>query len=419
MSAMIQGRKRTELSRFSGMSRRRPSIGLDHLAFAGAELGNLAVFEMEPGMAEARHQRLVMRRDDERGAELVHLFEEPQQTQCHLVIDIAGGLVGEQQAGPADHRARDGDALLLAARQRRRSGVELVGEADPAQQLGHVLADLLLGEARDAQRQRDIVEGGEMFDQAEILEHDADLAAQRRQLAPGRRGDVATEQRDEAARRPLGQIHELQQAGLAGAAGPGEEVEGTGCELHADVAQHLGPRAIPHADILETNQGARSPSHRGASHHAPPGQDGTMRRFASSRAGASAPAAPAVRAAPPPAPAGRVRGFLCFAPRLSLIRGQRRCPSDDRYLPFLLYPLPCRPGCAGRDRAGGALRSTGRVQLPAVSPPPRRLSVAGWAAYVVVLAGIVAGGLWWTRDEVASRWPATAHYYQMLGIPVE
>ena len=66
-----------------------------------------------------------------------------------------------------------------------------------------------------------------------------------------------------------------------------------------------------------------------------------------------------------------------------------------------------------------ALRSTGRVQLPAVSPPPRRLSVAGWAAYVVVLAGIVAGGLWWTRDEVASRWPATAHYYQMLGIPVE
>ena len=34
-------------------------------------------------------------------------------------------------------------------------------------------------------------------------------------------------------------------------------------ELHGDVAQHLGARAVPHADILEAYQGARSPSHRG------------------------------------------------------------------------------------------------------------------------------------------------------------
>ncbi|HZB92089.1 MAG TPA: DUF3426 domain-containing protein [Stellaceae bacterium] len=65
------------------------------------------------------------------------------------------------------------------------------------------------------------------------------------------------------------------------------------------------------------------------------------------------------------------------------------------------------------------LRGAGRVQLPALAPPRRRLSGVGWAAYLIVLAGIVAGGLWFTRDQVVSRFPATARYYQMLGVPVE
>ena len=64
-------------------------------------------------------------------------------------------------------------------------------------------------------------------------------------------------------------------------------------------------------------------------------------------------------------------------------------------------------------------RGTARVQLPAVQPRRRRLSFVGGTAYVIVLAGIIAAGLWFTRDQVASRWPATARYYQMLGIPVE
>ena len=87
--------------------------------------------------------------------------------------------------------------------------VELVGEPDPVEQLGDILADALLGDAGDAQRQRDIVEGREVIDQAEILEHDADPAADRRQLAARQRGMSRAEQRDQAARRPLGEIHQL------------------------------------------------------------------------------------------------------------------------------------------------------------------------------------------------------------------
>ena len=57
----------------------------------------------------------------ERGAEPVHLLEQAQQPQRHRVVDIAGRLVGEQQVGPRDDGARDGDALLLATRKRRRA----------------------------------------------------------------------------------------------------------------------------------------------------------------------------------------------------------------------------------------------------------------------------------------------------------
>ena len=118
--------------------------------------------------------------------------------------------------------------------------------------------DARLGDAGDAQRQRDVVEGGEMIDQAEILEHDADPAPQRRQLrrAAGARrpGRTARSGRATAARRD----RSAQQARLAGAARPGEKMERAGGELQGDVAQHLGPRAVAHGDILEAHQASIS-----------------------------------------------------------------------------------------------------------------------------------------------------------------
>ncbi len=98
-------------------------------------------------------------------------------------VDVAGRLVGEQDLGLADQRAGDRGALLLPARQHRREGVHAVAEADPAEELDHVgaVARLLLVE--DTERQRDILEGGQVVEQAEILEYDADPPAHRRQVA--------------------------------------------------------------------------------------------------------------------------------------------------------------------------------------------------------------------------------------------
>jgi hypothetical protein len=131
------------------------------------------------------HQRQIVGGDDDGGAEAVQFEKEIEQAAGHRRIDIAGRLVGKQDFGAVDQGAGDGGALLLAARQHRRQHVDALAEPDPFQQFEHVGLVGALVLAAHAQRQRDILIGGQMIEQAEILEDDADAAAQQRQLGRG------------------------------------------------------------------------------------------------------------------------------------------------------------------------------------------------------------------------------------------
>ena len=55
---------------------------------------------------------------------------EVEHALAGVGVEVAGGLVAEQQVGALAERARDGHALLLAARQLGRQRVELRAEAD-------------------------------------------------------------------------------------------------------------------------------------------------------------------------------------------------------------------------------------------------------------------------------------------------
>jgi hypothetical protein len=68
------------------------------------------------------------------------------------------------------------------------------------------VGDILLASAGNAQRQRDIVECREMADQAEVLEHDADAAAERRHRLAGSVGQLLAEQLDVSPCRPLREV---------------------------------------------------------------------------------------------------------------------------------------------------------------------------------------------------------------------
>src|SRR5215211_3970429 len=172
------------------------------------------------------HERNVMSGDHHRRARFVELDKQPQQTLRQTGIDIAGWLVGKQELRTRNHRARNRSTLLLAAGQHRRQRPHpFAAESNPFEQLDHFLTIALLVAADHPQRQRNVLVRGEVVEQPEILENDADAPAQRRQCILAKRRDIMAEQGDEPAGRPERQEQESQQRGLAGARRSGQELK--------------------------------------------------------------------------------------------------------------------------------------------------------------------------------------------------
>ena len=208
-----------------------------------------------PGVAAISAE--VVGRDDDGGAEPVERGEQVQDALRHGRVDVAGRLVGDEQFGAGDDRAGDGDALLLAARQRRRARAGAVGEPDPGEHLAHRALDLVLAMPGDAQRQRDIVERRQMADEAEILEHHADAAAEGGQQVARGVGQFLAEQADPAARRALREVEQFEQRGLARARRAGEEIELPRAKPEVEIAQHFAARAVAQANAVKFDDRAQ------------------------------------------------------------------------------------------------------------------------------------------------------------------
>ena len=90
-------------------------------------------------------------------------------------VEVAGGLVGEDDPGPRGERAGDGDALLLAAGELRRAVAEPVAEPDGVDdRVEPVVVGLAPGQRR---RERDVLERGQRRHEVERLEDEADAVA--------------------------------------------------------------------------------------------------------------------------------------------------------------------------------------------------------------------------------------------------
>src|SRR6266404_5654080 len=262
MNPMIAGRKRPAAFRSRGKSLRsialypRPGgVRRSRSTLRQSVEGSQAVIlDAQLAVMELGHQGFVVGGNHHRGAQLVELLEQMHQAQADPVIHIARGLVGQQQAGPRDDGARDGDALLLPAGKRGRQGIEMVAQAHPGEQFAHVLLHFGFAHPGDAQRQGHVVHRGEMIDQAEILKHHADAPAQLGDLAPAELRHVAPEQAGHPADGTQRQIHDAQQRGFAGAAGPDKEMEGARRQAERDLLQNVGTGAIAQQHIVKQDQ---------------------------------------------------------------------------------------------------------------------------------------------------------------------
>ena len=77
--------------------------------------------------------RIVRDHDDGLAVLAVERLQQVEDLVAGLAIEIAGRLVAEQQRRIGDDRARDADALLLAARELPRVVLRAVGQADDLQ----------------------------------------------------------------------------------------------------------------------------------------------------------------------------------------------------------------------------------------------------------------------------------------------
>ena len=94
------------------------------------DAGDAAVGQADDAVGH-RGDRRVVGDDDGRRAELaVDALDRLEHDDAGRDVERAGRLVAQQHVGPLGDRARDGDALLLAAGELRREVVEPVVEAD-------------------------------------------------------------------------------------------------------------------------------------------------------------------------------------------------------------------------------------------------------------------------------------------------
>ncbi len=203
----------------------------------------------------------LMGRDDHGQAVL---DREPPDHFQHFVdqfrIERRGRLVEQQHARIGRERARDRDALLLAAGQMPRQGVGALAEADAFEQFARAAVGIGARHAvHPAQRPGDVLQRGQMAEQVELLEHHADAdagalvgeRARRQRLAVLAKAHAAAADLDDAGVPAFEMVDAAQQRALARAAGAEQRDDFADPHGEIDAGEHrlLGVGLVQSVDL--------------------------------------------------------------------------------------------------------------------------------------------------------------------------
>src|SRR3954471_9596620 len=102
------------------------------------------------------------------------ILQQAEHIPCRRRVQVAGGLVGEDQRRLGDERTSNGDPLLLATRKLTGTVFEPVVEADAGQRPDSALTPLVARHARVRERQLDVARRGQRRKEVELLKDEAD-----------------------------------------------------------------------------------------------------------------------------------------------------------------------------------------------------------------------------------------------------
>ena len=154
-------------------------------------------------------------------------------------VEVAGRLVGQQQARAVGQGAGNGDALLLPARQLGRLMGQAFAQTERCQHLARALAGLGLSDPGDAQRQGHVVARVELGQQVVELIDEADPGQTNMGPRPlVEAADVLAVDTDLARGGTLQQTGGVQQAGLARARRPDQAHDLARHDVQIDTLQH-------------------------------------------------------------------------------------------------------------------------------------------------------------------------------------
>src|SRR6185437_8022183 len=146
----------------------------------------LAVFHPDHPTGLLGHGRVVGAGDDGDAELGTQVAQGPHDNLAGAVVEVRGGLIGEDERRVGDQRAGDRRALLLAARHLGWLVVETVAEADQVEQVDRALAQGLAVVGLEHERKLDVLDRRQERDEVVALEDVADgVVAQGRELALG------------------------------------------------------------------------------------------------------------------------------------------------------------------------------------------------------------------------------------------
>ncbi len=219
-----------------------------------------AVVQFDHALAHGVDDLLVVRGHDDGGSRAVDGVQHLHDAERGGRIEVAGGLVGEQDLRMVHICAGDGHTLRLAAGKLLRVVVLLAGEPNGLQHLRHQRFDGGTAGADHFQCERDVLPHRFVVQQLVVLEHKADGAAVMRHLPRRQTAQIVAADVDLTVGGLLLTQQQTQQCGFAGAGSAHQKDEITSFDVETDVVQ-CGTSAlrIDLAHVFQRNQRHRTP----------------------------------------------------------------------------------------------------------------------------------------------------------------